>query len=88
VPDDPDSLCLACLHDAAFERRVAAEFIAQPNAYAFTLDTFPFDHVTVKLSEHDWVEFYFTQVPRTAPEFLANRVYRLARELKQAKKTA
>jgi hypothetical protein len=55
---DPDSLCLRCLHDRDFERRIAEWFLKNPFARFEVYSIFDERRVRVILNGgRDWVEF-------------------------------
>jgi len=55
---DPDNLCLRCLHDGEFEQRVAEWFLKSPFARFELYSIFDEGRVRVILNGgRDWVEF-------------------------------
>ena len=58
LDQDPDNLCLRCLHDRDFERRVAEWFLKNPFARFEVYSIFDEHRVRVILNGgRDWVEF-------------------------------
>ena len=58
LDEDPDNLCLCCLHDRDFEQRVAGWFLRTPFARFELYSMFDEHRVRVILNGgRDWVEF-------------------------------